>query len=220
MSKDDELLLRFSVASPCPMSFADMTGDDKVRFCQRCSKNVHNLSNMSKAEAAEVIRKSDGKICAFISRDAKGKILTENCPEFLRAARNKLRDRTANIASGLAVAGVLPAAFMFSKLISGGGGGTLSPSTEEITKTITPSILSAWASFKLLTLAISKFRLGKGLERFIFGAIPFAAGIIIYCFAARSHTNFPQAVMAGLLLAGSTYGFACLLTWLKRSTDA
>ena len=59
MGKDDELLSRFSVVSPCPISLPDMTGEDKLRFCQHCSKNVHNLSNMSKKEAAKVIRQSD-----------------------------------------------------------------------------------------------------------------------------------------------------------------
>lgn len=219
MSKEDQVLSRVNVASPCAMSFEDMDGDEKVRFCQQCRKNVHNLSNMSKKEAAEVIAKSNGKVCAFFSRDAKGKIVTDNCPEFLKATRNKVRDQLANIASGLVICGLLPSMFLVSRMISGGGGISVSPATQETTKNFAPIFFSTWAGFKVLTLSLSKLQLGKALERFLFAAVPFSVGLIMYCSLFPSGANFMDAVLVGLLLSVSTYGFSSLLGWLKRSTE-
>src|SRR5262245_30602687 len=39
-------LARLRIASPCSADWDEMTGDDRVRFCGRCRKNVYNLSEM------------------------------------------------------------------------------------------------------------------------------------------------------------------------------
>src|SRR5262245_10585878 len=39
------------VASPCPASWDEMVGDERTRFCGKCQKNVHNVSEMTRAEA-------------------------------------------------------------------------------------------------------------------------------------------------------------------------
>src|SRR4051812_47184360 len=38
------LLDRITIASPCTASWDDMAGDDRVRFCASCQKDVYNLS--------------------------------------------------------------------------------------------------------------------------------------------------------------------------------
>src|SRR6516162_8887116 len=40
---------RLRVASPCPADWNAMQGDDRVRFCGQCEKNVYNLSAMTHA---------------------------------------------------------------------------------------------------------------------------------------------------------------------------
>src|SRR4051812_43681240 len=44
-TKDDAPLRldSLTVASPCSANWAEMTGDDRSRFCGKCEKNVYNL---------------------------------------------------------------------------------------------------------------------------------------------------------------------------------
>jgi hypothetical protein len=78
------------VASPCPESWATMSGDDRVRFCSRCQLNVYNLSVMSLAEAEGLILKKEGRLCVRYYRRDDGTILTRDCPVGWRAARRKV----------------------------------------------------------------------------------------------------------------------------------
>jgi hypothetical protein len=54
------------VSSPCPESWAGMAGDDKVRFCRRCSLNVYNLAAMKPHEIEALVRKTSGRLCGRI----------------------------------------------------------------------------------------------------------------------------------------------------------
>ena len=42
-----EILDRLRIASPCPMRWDDMQGDDRKRFFGECRLHVYNLSAMS-----------------------------------------------------------------------------------------------------------------------------------------------------------------------------
>jgi len=75
-----ELLANVRVASPCPARWADMTGDDRARFCAQCQKHVYNLSEMTAEDAANLIRKKEGKLCARFYRRVDGTVLTADCP--------------------------------------------------------------------------------------------------------------------------------------------
>ncbi|HEY0062420.1 MAG TPA: hypothetical protein VGC21_09885, partial [Telluria sp.] len=48
-------LHRISIASPCTASWDLMQGDERVRHCGDCNKNVFNLSAMPEAEAATLL---------------------------------------------------------------------------------------------------------------------------------------------------------------------
>ena len=52
MSTEDDprRALRLDVASPCSANWEKMTGDDRMRFCALCKKNVYNLSAMSEGD--------------------------------------------------------------------------------------------------------------------------------------------------------------------------
>ena len=78
------------VASPCPARWDDMIGDERVRFCASCAKNVYDLSAMSRAEAeAFVASQADrvGSVCITMRRRADGKVLTSDCPVGVRRRR-------------------------------------------------------------------------------------------------------------------------------------
>lgn len=71
---------KIKIASPCPARWEDMGGDDRVRFCDRCRKNVYNLSAMTAHEAQELMTEKSGNLCARVYQRADGMVLTEDCP--------------------------------------------------------------------------------------------------------------------------------------------
>ena len=78
------------VASPCNARWNDMDGDERARFCRQCSKNVFNLSAMTRAQIATLIREKEGKFCGRFYRRPDGRMLTADCPSRLRRVRERL----------------------------------------------------------------------------------------------------------------------------------
>ncbi len=96
------LLDRVRVAAPCSADWKEMRGDERVRFCERCSLNVYNLSAMTRREAERLVVRSEGRLCVRFYRRADGTTLTRNCPVGLRA----LKRRASRVASGAAAAAI------------------------------------------------------------------------------------------------------------------
>lgn len=89
---------RISVASPCGESWDDMSGDDRVRFCDRCELNVFNLSGMTRDEAERTVAGAEGRLCVRYFQRSDGMLLTRDCPVGLAARmRRRLRLATAAI---------------------------------------------------------------------------------------------------------------------------
>jgi hypothetical protein len=80
-------LEEIQIASPCSADWAKMEGDDRVRFCRECHKNVYNLSTVSRAEAERLIRDVEGVNCVRLYRRADGTIITDDCPVGMRPTR-------------------------------------------------------------------------------------------------------------------------------------
>jgi hypothetical protein len=102
MSKHTNPLDQVRVAAPCPADWERMVGDERVRFCDRCSLHVYNLSGMTRREAESLVTNTEGRLCIRFYRRADGTILTRNCPVGLRA----LKQRVSRIA-GAALSAVL-----------------------------------------------------------------------------------------------------------------
>jgi hypothetical protein len=121
------LLENVHIATPCDASWADMQGDSDVRFCTSCSKNVYNLSMMSREEAEAVLRAGSGNdLCVRLFRRTDGTVLTEDCPVAVR--RRRFWRRAKTIAAGGLIALAFGAAyerFVGTHVIleSGGSGG-------------------------------------------------------------------------------------------------
>ena len=49
------ILDNLRIAAPCSASWDRMLGDDRVRHCGDCNKNVYNLSGMTRDEAEALI---------------------------------------------------------------------------------------------------------------------------------------------------------------------
>ena len=88
-------LNNISIASPCTMSWREMTGDDRTRHCSLCSLNVYNLSNMTSAEVERMFSGTDGRLCVRLLRRTDGTVITRDCP----VGRRAYGKRIASIAS-------------------------------------------------------------------------------------------------------------------------
>lgn len=71
-----QILNSIAVKEPCHESWDKMTGDQKERFCDSCNKSVHNLSEMTTAEAADLLSKSTDRVCVRYQRNVDGSIDT------------------------------------------------------------------------------------------------------------------------------------------------
>jgi hypothetical protein len=77
------------VVAPCTVPWASMEGDDQVRFCGRCRKNVYNVAAMSRGEALAVVERSEGRVCMVLTRRQDGTLVTGDCWAALRRARRR-----------------------------------------------------------------------------------------------------------------------------------
>src|SRR5262245_2544215 len=85
------LLDSLAVATPCPATWDDMQGDDRVRFCSQCRQSVYDLSSMTRTEAETLIRETNGRVCLRLFRRADGRVMTRDCPVGVyQAARRRL----------------------------------------------------------------------------------------------------------------------------------
>lgn len=94
--------IELRIAKPCNQTWTAMTGDDKVRFCQACQKNVYNVGQMSDAEVEELIRRTEGKFCARLYRRTDMRVLTSDCPKGVAAVRRRIGASLAAVAGALA----------------------------------------------------------------------------------------------------------------------
>ncbi|MFB9243668.1 hypothetical protein IV454_28705 [Massilia antarctica] len=80
-------LRHIDIASPCTASWDKMKGDDRVRHCKDCNKNVFNLSAMAQADAAALLADNhDGKLCVRFYQRQDGTVMTSDCGDSPRAA--------------------------------------------------------------------------------------------------------------------------------------
>jgi uncharacterized protein YeeX (DUF496 family) len=132
------MLDNLRVASPCNASWDEMKGDERVRFCSHCEKNVFNLSAMTRDEAEALILATNAKICVRMYRRADGTMLTEDCPEGLRKKRRK------RLAAALVGGAAVAAAASFASARQGArvvqGEPMIMPSSQVLPVSATPSI--------------------------------------------------------------------------------
>ncbi len=92
------------VAAPCGADWSRMEGDERVRACGDCQKNVYNLSGMTREEAEALILEKEGRLCVRYYRRADGTILFGDCG--IGAQRRRGRRVLAGVAALLTTTGV------------------------------------------------------------------------------------------------------------------
>jgi hypothetical protein len=87
------------IATPCKANWAEMLGNDQMRYCALCKLNVYNLSGMTREEAEGLVKANEGKICVSFFKRADGTVLTQDCPVGVAA---RIKRRVASVAAGFA----------------------------------------------------------------------------------------------------------------------
>lgn len=105
-------LEEIKIARPCRADWNAMTGDQQARFCGSCHKNVYDISQMSRADAEQLIAEKEGKLCLRLYRRADGTVMTQDCPVGIRVAQKPFKWLAAGFAalvgSGVALAHQAP----------------------------------------------------------------------------------------------------------------
>lgn len=91
------------IATPCAVPWDSMCGDDRIRFCDQCAKNVYNISALSQAEATKLLVDNEGRVCISMLKRADGTVVTDECPPLLRPIRNGYRRVLAAASAVLAL---------------------------------------------------------------------------------------------------------------------
>ena len=73
-------LEEIQIAQPCRADWNRMTGDQRARFCGSCHKNVYDISQMTRADAQNLIQQKEGDVCVRLYRRPDGTVITADCP--------------------------------------------------------------------------------------------------------------------------------------------
>jgi len=71
---------KVQIATPCLAPWVNMPGDDRVRGCQKCSRNVYNVEVMDEFDLLQMIKQKEGKVDPRVFRRRDGTIITNDCP--------------------------------------------------------------------------------------------------------------------------------------------
>ncbi len=97
------------IASPCPARWEDMRGDERVRLCTACGKNVYNVIALCREEAEDILRAHEGEVCMRLYRRGDGTILTADCPVGRPKRRRRQLLAGALLTAGAGVTGAFAA---------------------------------------------------------------------------------------------------------------
>ena len=54
------------IPKPCHENWSNMTGDERQRFCQKCSTHVHDITGMNTEEILDLKKRNGGKLCGAL----------------------------------------------------------------------------------------------------------------------------------------------------------
>jgi hypothetical protein len=78
----NEFVATFKIPTPCPMDWDRMRGDDRVRFCDRCGKDVYNLTAMNPDEVVSLlsgVRQRGERRCIRLYQRPDGTLTASPC---------------------------------------------------------------------------------------------------------------------------------------------
>ncbi len=79
------------IASPCRADWEKMRGDDQIRHCASCAKNVYKLSAMTREQAQRLILEKEGNLCVQLHHRADGTVITSDCTVGISDSKKSVR---------------------------------------------------------------------------------------------------------------------------------
>jgi hypothetical protein len=65
----------------CPIPWADLRGDERARFCEKCNHTIVNFSELTEAERLNILEnRGPGKLCVTYHRRLSGEYVTPENP--------------------------------------------------------------------------------------------------------------------------------------------
>jgi hypothetical protein len=98
--KKKKILDLVDIPQSCDKSWDEMIGDDILRFCSHCEKNIYNLSEMSARNAKKLLFQSNGRVCVRLQRNSDKKI---------KANRRKTKIAASVLSATLAITSIAQA---------------------------------------------------------------------------------------------------------------
>lgn len=83
-------MLDLRIAKPCDQTWTAMSGDETVRHCKACQKNVYNISEMTEAEVEELVQRTEGHFCARLYRRSDSRVMTKDCPRGVAKVQRRM----------------------------------------------------------------------------------------------------------------------------------
>lgn len=91
-----------AIPTHCPVSWDEMEGNDRTRFCAQCQQKVHDVSELTTAEAIALLG-AEKPPCLRIYRRDDGRVMTADCATRRERVWKWLGRRSAWAASLFAV---------------------------------------------------------------------------------------------------------------------
>lgn len=108
-------VIEAELATPCTAQWSEMEGDERVRHCKQCDKNVYNFAELTRDEIDAVIVKTEGRLCGRLYLRADGTVLTKDCTRDVRVRPSRLQVALGAGALALAItAGAAAVASQFA----------------------------------------------------------------------------------------------------------
>jgi hypothetical protein len=98
-----DVLDSITIPVACPVSWEDMHGDHRTRFCDKCNQNVHDVSELTTAEAVQLVTAGQKLPCLRLFRRPDGRVMTADCTTKRERAWKWLNRRSAWVAALFAV---------------------------------------------------------------------------------------------------------------------
>ncbi|HEY5923148.1 MAG TPA: hypothetical protein VIV11_15825 [Kofleriaceae bacterium] len=100
-------VLDAELATPCAANWDDMKGNDRVRHCGQCKKNVYNFAALTREQIERLVHLNEGKLCVRFFVRADGTMVTKDCKLDIHVRKRKL---VAELGAAAVAAGALAAA--------------------------------------------------------------------------------------------------------------
>lgn len=100
---DKSALSNLIISYPCPIKWDNISPEEREWMCSQCDRKVVNISSYSEKEAEKLLQNKveTGGLCVRIRIGSDGKVVTDNCPAFLKPVRKKLLSLRKALTSAL-----------------------------------------------------------------------------------------------------------------------